>query len=226
MNNTRVPQEKFFRELYEQHGYSPMALSSESLAHKALRFSKIAGIFEQDENFSVHDVGMGFADFADYIKNKFPNKKIEYSGSEILQEFVDASSYKFSDCKFYCRDIAEKAPSETYDYVVMSGIFHQRRDSSIRDWEKFAEKILFNSFKICKKGIAFNFISPFVDFYQPQVYYSNLPKWINYVNDNLSRFFIINHDYALFEYTVYVYKEAYMSSKYSQKEFKKYFHNR
>jgi len=76
---------------------------------------------------------------------------------------------------------------------------------------------------MCKKGIAFNFISPFVDYYQTEVYYSNLPKIINFINDKLSRFFVIKHNYALYEYTVYVYREEYIKLLHPELEFQKYF---
>jgi hypothetical protein len=97
----------------------------------------------------------------------------------------------------------------------MSGVFHQRRETTIPEWERFAFQLIENVFALANKGIAFNFITPFVDFYQTQVYYSNLPKLLNFINDNLSRFFTIEHDYALFEYTVFVYKEDFIKDKYS-----------
>ena len=146
-----------------------------------------------------------------------------YSGTEIIDEYVDEAKKRFPELSFYNRDIAESKFDDKYDFVLMSGVFHQRRDSAIRDWEKFSQQLLKNSFEMCNKGIAFNFISPFVDFYQTQVYYSNLPKLINFINDDLSRFFEIRHNYALFEFTVYVYKEEYIKSKYPQTEFQKYF---
>ncbi len=74
-----------------------------------------------------------------------------------------------------------------------------------------------------KKGIAVNFISPFVDFYQENIYYADFFKLINFIRDDLSRFFTINHSYALFEFTVFIYRENYIKNKYSEKEFKKYF---
>jgi len=200
-----------------------MAVSSESMEHKQMRFDFITAILQSDDPVSVHDVGMGLADMYPYLRKKYPDKTITYSGSEILKEFVEESSNRFPELVFHHRDIAERAYQDTYDYVLMSGLFHQRRETSIREWEQFACNILNNSFQMCTKGIAFNFISPFVDFYQTQVYYSNLPKIINFINDDLSRFFEIRHHYALFEYTVYVYKKDHIRSLHGQPEFAKYF---
>lgn len=223
-NKTRESQENIYRELYEKHKGTPMAVSSESVNHKQKRFEMICGIFADDnEPVTVHDVGMGLADLGKYIQANFPDKHIEYSGTEILDEYVNEARLTFPDSVFYNRDLAESDFQDRYDYLLLSGVFHQRRESSIRDWEKFSQNILRNTFKMCTKGIAFNFISPFVDFYQTQVYYANLPKLINFINDDLSRFFEIKHNYALYEFTVYVYQEAYIKEKSPQPEFQKYF---
>lgn len=223
MNKTRKSQEKIYRELFNEHKGTPMAVSSESLNHKKMRFSMICDIFKEEDDVTVHDVGMGVADLYAFMKENYTDKKMVYSGTEIIDEYVDEAKKRFPELSFYNRDIAESKFDDKYDFVLMSGVFHQRRDSAIRDWEKFSQQLLKNSFEMCNKGIAFNFISPFVDFYQTQVYYSNLPKLINFINDDLSRFFEIRHNYALFEFTVYVYKEEYIKSKYPQTEFQKYF---
>lgn len=222
-NDTRADQERIYRELFEKHKGTTMAVSSESPAHKRLRFTKVTDIFAHEQACTVHDVGMGLADMHAFIQERWPDKRITYSGSEILEEYVNASKLRFPELEFMHRDVAEHAFGDRYDYVVMSGVFHQRRESSIRSWEAFAQNILRNGFAMCNKGIAFNFISPFVDFYQTQVYYSNLPKLLNFINDDLSRFFEIRHNYALFEFTVFVYKEPYVRTLHPEPEFAKYF---
>jgi hypothetical protein len=224
-NPTRRIQEKYYRDLYNKKKGTTMIVSSESWAHKNVRFEKITNLMKDDDKFSVHDVGMGIADMYQYMRNRFPNKSFIYSGTEILGEYYEEAKNRFPECNFFLRDIAESAFEEHYDYLIMSGIFHQRRESSIRDWEKFAQQIISNSFKMCNKGIAFNFISPFVDFYQTEVYYANMPKILNFINDDLSRFFTVYHDYPLFEFTVHVYKEEYIKLRYQQSELQKYFHD-
>lgn len=223
MNPAREAQEKVFRSLYQRYQGSSMAVSSESWAHKTVRFSQMSRIFEGDNGFTIHDVGMGMADYYAYLRSACADLTIEYSGTEILQEYYDEASRRFPSCKFYLRDIAEQSFDDCYDYVVMSGVFHQRRDTRIRDWEVFAQDLIMNSFRMCNKAVGFNFISPFVDYYQTEVYYCNLPKLLNFINDNLSRFFVINHNYALFEFTVFVYKESYVKLNHPQSEFQKYF---
>lgn len=222
-NPTRKNQERIYRELFNKYAGTTMAVSSESLAHKNLRFEQISSIIEDKENFTVHDVGMGIADLYVFLKEKFNNKPFSYSGTEILDEYVINARKRFPDIEFYHRDLAEEISTDSYDWVLASGVFHQRRESTIREWEKFSQNLISNAFKMSNKGLAFNFISPFVDYYQTEIYYCNLPKLLNFINDELSRFFTIKHNYALFEFTVYIYKEKYVKMKYPESEFQKYF---
>jgi hypothetical protein len=223
INKVSESQVKIYKDLYNKHKGTTMAVSSESLNHKRLRYKNICMLLEQEEKFSVHDVGMGIADLYAYMLEEFPDKSINYSGTEIVEEFLTETKTRFPEITLFHRDLAEQSFEDSYDFVVMSGVFHQRRDTTIGGWEAFSQNILKNAFAMCTKGIAFNFISPFVDFYQTEVYYANLPKLLNFINDDLSRFFEIKHNYALFEFTVFVYKEEYIKAKYKEPEFQKYF---
>jgi hypothetical protein len=224
MNNpTRNDQENHFRYLFENFHGTPMAVSSESLQHKELRYTQLAKLFSHEQNIQIHDVGMGLGSLYTFIKTRFPEKEITYSGSEILLEYVEECQKLFPESAFYHRDISESFDNEKYDYVVMSGVFHQKRNTKISDWERFSQNLIKNSFMMAKKGIGFNFITPFVDFYQAEVYYCNLPKLLNFINDELSRFFVLHHNYALFEFTMFVYQEEYIAMQYPESEFNKYF---
>ena len=222
-NKIRKDQESHFRELYRQHRGTPMAVSSESPAHKDKRYSEIAGIFANRPSFTVHDVGMGLADFKAFLDRGFADRAITYSGSDILQEYVEEAGRRYPESQFLVRDLSMAAGDDRYDYVTLSGVFHQRRNSSIPEWEAFAQQLLENCFAMCERGLAFNFISPFVDFHQTEVYYCNLHKLIEFIPARLSRFFTIKHDYALYEFTVHVYREQEIARRDDRPEFKKYF---
>lgn len=222
-NPTFENQKRIFSKLYATHRGSPMATSSETAEHKRLRFDLITDLVRADDDFSIHDVGMGLADLYAFMREKFDDKSFMYSGTEIICEYVEEVARRHPEIQVFNRDIAQEAPTESYDWVVLSGVFHQRRESTIPEWEAFASELLKNCFSMARKGIAWNFISPFVDFYQTEVYYSNMYKWIQFIRDDLSRFFSLRHDYPLFEYTLYVYQEEYVKEMHTQEEFQKYF---
>lgn len=223
MEHIREAQQQHYRGLLQRYAGTPMAVSSESAAHKRLRFDQIAKVFGDDDSFSLHDVSMGLGAFGSYLSDNHQDRNIDYSGSETLPEFVEGSRQIHPSSEFFCRDITEQPGSEIYDYVILSGVFHQRRETSISDWEKFSRQLLRNSYAMCRRGLAFNFISPFVDFYQTEVYYANLPRVLQFVSEELSRFFVVNHSYALFEFTVLVYREGVIAERDSAPEFRKYF---
>jgi hypothetical protein len=223
MKNVRQAQQAHYRMLLENHAGTPMAVSSESAAHKKLRFDQLAKLFGDDAQFTLHDVGMGLGAFGVYLRENFEGRRIEYSGTEILPEFVRGAETEHPKSSFYLRDLTEGAGDDRYDYVVLSGVFHQRRSTPIPQWEEFSRLLLRNAWKMCRKGLAFNFVSPFVDFYQTEVYYANLTRVIQFINEELTRFFVVNHSYALFEFTLLVYREPYVAARDSAPEFRKYF---
>lgn len=217
-------QEAYYSKLYNDYKGTPMAVSSESLKHKELRYKNISGVFGEEDSFSLHDVGMGLGDYYGFLNKYYSDRKIIYSGSDILQDYVIESSRRFPDRKFYLRNLATSLAEDKYDYLILSGVFHQRRDTSIKNWEQYMQILISNCFAMSNKGIAFNAVTQFVDYYQPNIYYCNIHKLIEFINHRLSRFFTLKHDYALYELTVYVYKEEYIQHKYNEKEFEKYFH--
>jgi hypothetical protein len=223
MKSIKDQQVKYYSELFHKYKGEPQAVSSESFEHKRLRYDRLSRIFKEDNNCSIHDVGMGMGHFYEYIKKELPSLSCTYSGTEIVEDYYSYCLLQYPENNFYLRDLAEKPGEDSYDYVVLSGVFHQMQGSKRLDWENFMEAILTNVFAMSKKGIALNLVSGFVDFYQPNIYYSNLCKLTHFINDKLSRFFAIDHSYALYEQTVFVYQPEFVISQFPQNEFQKYF---
>ena len=223
-NNTSSDQINYFQNLIKIHGNNHKALSSESIDHKKCRYEQLSKIFAKDNNFTIHDIGSGFGDYLKYLNDTHNDKIFQYSGSDIVPEFIKECKNKFpKKNKFYLRDLSEKSFPEQYDYVVMSGVFHQIRNTKRKDWEEFAFVLIENAFKMSKKGLAFNFVSPFVDFYKENIYYCDLTKLINMVSSKLTRFFEINHSYPLYEFTFFIYHESKIRDNNKFKKLDKYF---
>jgi hypothetical protein len=218
-------QREHFSYLFHKYGNLPMATSSESIAHKRIRYEQILECIDLDEPFSIHDVGFGLGAFHDFLEESISSTSFIYSGSEITLELVNTVKEKLPGKTLFHRNLAEATSrnlGEEYDYVVLSGVFHQIQDTSIPEWENYIKQILLNCFSMTNKGLVFNVVSPFVDYHQVGVYYANLSKLLEFITDQLSRFFIIRHNYALFEFTVVVFSVEHTREKFTQPEFKKY----
>lgn len=70
----------------------------------------------------------------------------------------------------------------------------------------FFSKILKILYKKINIGIAFNVMCPIVDFKNDELFYLSYDKLGLFLKNNLSRNYIINNNYKLWEYTTFVYK--------------------
>ena len=61
-------------------------------------------------------------------------------------------------------------------------------------------------FAACDVGIAFNAITDVVDYRSDDLWYSNAGEMLRFCQTELSRHVTLRHDYPLYEYTVYVYR--------------------
>lgn len=216
MNIGKV-QNEFYKKFYKIH--NNISVSDE---YQKIRYEKLSNMFKMDNNFSIHDIGMGLGGFLEYLNNS-TDKKFSYSGSEINEEFYNICSKRYPDNKFYLRNLADKAYEDKYDYLIMNAIFNTKENVTITEWEKYIFRMISNAYSMANKGIAFSILTEFCDFYEKNLYYCKLYKLLNYINDNLSRFFEIQQSYPLYEMTVFVYKVDYIKEIYNEKCFKKYF---
>jgi hypothetical protein len=216
-------QEEYYSSLFKDYGYSPKSVGSENLTTKHMRYFKLSQIFSGDDHFTLHDVGHGLGHYYDFLNSSYKDKCIAYSGSEICKDFVEFCTTKYPACKFYYRNLSEKPFPETYDYIVFGGTFYHIEENDPLDWKIFIESSLSNGFDSCNKGMSFNFITEFCDYFKNGLYYCRLDHIISFIAHNLSRFFVIDHSYPLYEFTIYVYKENYVKSLYPDIELKRYF---
>ena len=192
------------------------------MEHKDLRYAKIAKIFQDDSDFSVHDVGAGVGHFYQYLKKHINHKRFTYSISEITKEYCDIAKQQYPEIEIQHRDILNEDVNETFDYVVLSGVFHQKGNAKHKEWIEYIEQLLAKSYAISKKGIAFNVLSPYADYYNPENFYGNLFEIQSFIVKRMSRFFKMDHSYPLFECTFYIYKKDFISKSYNSQNFQKY----
>lgn len=197
------------------------AVGSESTAHKYLRYRQVSQIFGNDADFSILDVGAGVGDFFGFIKDQFASSDILYTGVEITDTFCQQAKAIHPDITMHNIDILTERIS-TFDYVIMSGIFHQNGPVPADDWVEFMERMLARGFELCRKGLAFNVLNDSVDFKRDGNFHPDSQRLQKFIRSRLSRFFVIDQATPLFETTFLVYHKDTVSSKYPQPEFKKY----
>ncbi len=227
MRKLEESQKNLYFNKFLNFGDDPRSLSWNDKKSQCLRFEKISGLFKYEENcetFSIHEIGCGLAHLKEFL-DKWGYNCI-YSGSDIILEFIEHNKKKYPQCHFSIQNIAVDYEQiddaiKDKDYYCLSGTFHTKEDNSIQDWKSFVFKSIDNMFKMAKKGISFNFLTIYSEFYDKKLYYADPKEIMDYCLKNLSRFISIEHDVPLYEFFVYVYKGEYIKEKFP--DYRKYF---
>jgi SAM-dependent methyltransferase len=156
---------------------------------------------------TVLDFGCGASHLYEYILER-DVEKIEYTGLDISSKFIELSKKKFPLIKYYCLDILDDNSNiSKFDYIILNGVFTEKRELSFEDMFDFFKKILKKLFIKANVGIAFNVMSTHVDWEREDLFHMPFDLLAEFLTNNISRNFIFRNDYGLFEYTTYVYKE-------------------
>ncbi len=192
----------------ENHGDTHLGVGWPRAEDVDTRFHIMCDLFRNDktEDLSLLDFGCGLSHLYDYLqKNSF--NQVTYSGLDLSDQFIDMSINKYPQNNYYCLDILESSHLlPQFDYVIINGIFTQKRDLTFDEMFDFFKKMIQVIFEKANKGIAFNVMSKCVDWEKQGAFHLPFDILAEFLNASLSGNFVFRHDYGLYEYTTYVYK--------------------
>ncbi len=154
------------------------------------------------EGTTVLDIGCGIGGFYEYMVKDCDIKNLSYKGVDLIEGMVKLASQKYPEASFETRNIFENPLVGLYDYVFLCGVFN----IAVADSEEFMKRMLKEAFSYCKKGLAFNFISSYVNFQNEETAYYNPQDIFTFCIENLSRKIKIFHHYEKCDVSVFVYK--------------------
>jgi cyclopropane fatty-acyl-phospholipid synthase-like methyltransferase len=159
-------------------------------------------------NVTLLDFGCGASHLYEYmLLHRISN--VQYSGLDISEKFIDLSQRKFPSSTYYCLDILETPEVlPSFDYIIINGVFTERLDLSFDEMLTFFENMLITLFQKVRIALAVNVMSKQVEWERDDLFHLPMDVLAAFIVKNLSRNFIIRHDYGLFQYTAYVYKQA------------------
>ncbi|MED4753930.1 class I SAM-dependent methyltransferase [Brevibacillus choshinensis] len=191
-----------YRNLFLKFGDSAESAQYRDRVTQVKRFEILIEI-EDINGSKVLDFGCGTAHFATYLKEK--GIKVDYTGVDFVKEFLQCAKEKHPDSKFCSLD---EALQETYDYVFVSGVFNNVMENN----EKFYKETVKQLYQVANKGLAFNMMSSYVDYYDEGLYYEKPENVFRFIKNEVSPYVTIRNDYQIrdgvipFEFAVYVYK--------------------
>lgn len=160
---------------------------------------------EADQPVTLLDFGCGASHLYEYML-KHGVRNVSYSGLDLSPRFLACSREKFPQNTYYDLDVLEDDRLPTFDYVVMNGIFNSKTDLSFEDMLAYCRRLILRVFEKTRKGLAFNVMSKQVDWERDDLFHLPLDRLLTFLSREVSRHVVIRHDYGLYEYTAYVYK--------------------
>ncbi len=190
-----------YQERLRQHGASSAALATGTPERQEIRFGVLAGVGNLD-GARVLDLGCGLGDFYQFLLNR--GIRPHYTGYDITPGFIGHAKTRFPEAHFDVRDVQVDGIPEKFDYVVSSQTFNNRL--AHEDNQKLMQDILRISYEASEKGVAIDMFTSYVDFREDRLFYYS-PEEIFRFSKTLTKRVLLRHDYPLFEFTVYLYRD-------------------
>ncbi|HXN48162.1 MAG TPA: class I SAM-dependent methyltransferase [Bryobacteraceae bacterium] len=200
---------RFCEEMLARHGDNYLGVGwTKDARYAALRYRIMLDVIRPAAApVDLLDFGCGASHLYEYIVSQGLSNT-NYSGLDLSPKFLELSRRKHPDITYYHADLmnAEVTIPE-FDYIVLNGLFTYKGplayDAMLTYWQTLVERV----FRFVRVGLAFNVVSKYVDWERDDLFHLPLETMAAFVTQKLSRHFTIRHDYNLYEYTVYVYKE-------------------
>ncbi len=199
-----------YKKHLSEHGDSHLGVAWPKLDETFIRHRAMLGVKRESEQTPVEllDFGCGAAHLYDYMRSAQVTG-FNYSGLDISDIAVSLSQKKYPDNDFYCLDVVTEQAQQLpeFDYIVCNGVFTMKFDMSHDQMMQHMQQVLTVLFAHCRKGLAFNMISKYVDWERDDLFHVSMDELAWFLKKSLSRHFVMKHDYPLWEYTCYLYKE-------------------
>jgi SAM-dependent methyltransferase len=206
MKKSLINLKKTYETNLEQYGYSYKSVGWKEIG-ALKRYEIMTNLFLSDKKRKrILDLGCGLSHYFLYLKN-INLKNFTYIGVDISDKMIQKSKLFYPKNLYLNLDVLNaKSKLPKFDYALINGLFTQKLNYSDKVMFLFLKNILKKVFFLSKKGIAFNLLTPFPDWKNKKNFYPPIEKILKFIIKNLSKKIIINHNYKLFEYTIYVYK--------------------
>ena len=192
-----------YRERLKEFGIGPAAIETPK-NRQSLRYSIFTKAIKED-GFSLLDFGCGFGYLYEFLKEKYNN--FEYTGADIVSEFIDHNKQKFPENNFILLKNSPYDIKETYDYIIIAGPFAVIYGDSEKEHFEYIKstlKYLLENTNIC---MVLDFMHDKVDFKQEDAYHQNVMEFYRFVKEELSPRCIIDESYMPYEFAVTIYKD-------------------
>jgi SAM-dependent methyltransferase len=187
---------EFYGEAFARHGVDPKSLHWINSYNQRRRFEVLAAAGDL-RGASILDVGCGLGDFLEFLKER--GIDADYTGIDIVPQFIEAARSRFPDGKFLLENILEMVGE--FDYVLASGAMSFR----VEDNENYYFEVIKRMFDLSRRAAAFNMLDRRAH-EETDIYAVYDPREIALFCETIARRIDVAIDYMPDDFTVYMYK--------------------
>ncbi|MCC2630574.1 MAG: hypothetical protein K0S38_383 [Candidatus Paceibacter sp.] len=142
---------KYYKDALTEYGdHDPRSVHWSSTEGQRKRFRILSQITDLNGS-RVLDVGCGLGEFYKFFLENHID--VEYTGIDIIPDFIIQARDRFPAVRFETKDIFET--NETYDYVLASGVLTFK----VTDNKNFYFSMIKKMYSLAEKGVAFNMLN-------------------------------------------------------------------
>ena len=194
-------------ELYKQHGVDEKSLGW-TKNKQGKRFKQISHAFDLD-GASILDIGCGFGDLLDYLHHSYPEASFEYTGIDLMKEFIDVARDKHPGIEFVNTDFFEFGSDRKYKYIVNCGCFTFLDPKNEEESYGYIDNFITKALDQCSEdGVCIcHFLTDKVDFRTSEEDFHVSPEKILNLAYTHSRRVVLDNSVFPFEACLFIYKD-------------------
>lgn len=190
-----------YRRLFKAYGAAPEACQYTPNGQR-FRFEKLCQIAPLAGK-RILDVGCGLGSLYPFLMNKFG--AVDYTGVDIVPETIAYATKACPGARFFCQDLLEEPLSGKFDYVLISGLFG---NNGVAEGAIFLKEMVEKAFGYCTAGLAFNFISTYMNYLTEEMAYQDPVEVLEFCLKRLSPKATLFHHYERCDVAVFVYRQT------------------
>ena len=177
-------------------------------ARARLRYDKMLVVLGSTagRDTTLLDVGCGYGGLLSHIAER--GIELFYTGIDVAENMIAWAAANIGTGRFLLGDVLEHEFEGAFDYVVCNGILTQKLDTPGSDMDRYAGALIRRIFALSRRGAAFNVMTTKCNYFSNNLYYRNPAELMSWCLSEITPHVVIDHSYPLFEYTVYLYREA------------------
>lgn len=150
----------------------------------------------------ILDFGCGKGDFYQFLKDR--GITAEYHGYDINEKLITFAKEKFPNIDFRGFDIDKDMLNEDFDYIFLCGTFNLK----VQGLDEMIESTVTKLFERCRIALAFNALSEYNPKKDFELHFVSPENMFSFAVKNLSPYFSLRHDRIIYDFTMFVYKDA------------------